>query len=55
MSYISETPVIVAIIQQFRIFLMVLIAAIIGTDKMTFRETLGLILGILAILGIYLY
>ncbi len=54
-SYINETTFIVGAIQQLRIFLILVLPAILRTDRLTWRETIGLILGIIAITGIYMF
>lgn len=53
-GYIYETPIIVNIIQEIRVFLIVILSAIFKTDKINFKKTIAIILGMISIAGIYL-
>lgn len=55
MGYINEAPVVNQIIHKIRVFLLFILSAIIGTDKITFKKISALIIGILSVIGIYLY
>ena len=52
-GYIYETPIIVNIIQEVRVFLLVILSAIFKTDKINFRKVMAILLGIISIIGIY--
>jgi hypothetical protein len=54
-GHIVESPIINAIIHEIRVFLLVVLSVIAGTDKMTFKKVVASILGILAVVGICLY
>jgi len=55
MGYIEEAPVINAIIQEIRVFLLVILSVIAKTDRLTINKVIALILGIASVIGIYLY
>lgn len=52
-GYIYETPIIVNIIQEIRVFLLVLLSAFFKTDKINFRKAIAIVLGMISIAGIY--
>lgn len=54
-SYMNEMTFIVGAIQQLRIFLLLILPAIFKTDRLTWREIIGLIFGVTAIAGIYMF
>lgn len=55
MGYINEAAVVNAVIQEIRIFLLFILSTIAGTDKLTLKKTIAIIMGSLSIIGIYLY
>jgi drug/metabolite transporter (DMT)-like permease len=55
MGYIEEAPIINIIIQELRVFILVILSVITHSDKLTPKKVIALIIGILAIVGIYLY
>lgn len=52
-GYIYETPIIVNIIQEIRVFLLVILSAVFKTDKMNLKKVIAIILGMISIIGIY--
>lgn len=52
-GYIYETPIIVNIIQEIRVFLLVILSAIFKTDKINLKKVIAILLGIVSIIGIY--
>lgn len=52
-GYIYETPIIVNIIQEIRVFLLVILSAVFKTDKMNLKKVIAIILGMISITGIY--
>lgn len=52
-GYIYETPIIVNIIQEIRVFLLVILSAAFKTDKMNFKKVIAILLGMISITGIY--
>lgn len=52
-GYIYETPIIVNIIQEIRVFLLVILSAVFKTDKMNLRKVIAILLGMISITGIY--
>lgn len=52
-GYIYETPIIVNIIQEIRVFLLVILSAIFKTDKINLKKIIAILLGIVSIIGIY--
>ena len=55
MGYIGEAAVINAIIQEIRVFLLFILSIVFGTDKLSLNKIIAIVLGILAVIGIYLY
>lgn len=53
MSFINDTPIIVYIIMELRVFLLVILSVIFKTDKMTPKKIIATILGMLAVAGLY--
>ena len=54
-GYIYETPIIVNIIQEIRVFILVILSFIFKTDKINLKKALSIALGMLSIAGIYLF
>lgn len=52
-GYIYETPIIVNIIQEIRVFLLVILSVIFKTDKMNLNKAIAILLGMISITGIY--
>jgi len=52
-GYIYETPVIVNIIEEIRVFLLVVLSAIFKTDEINLKKAIAILLGMIAIIGIY--
>ena len=52
-GYIYETPIIVNIIQEIRVFLLVILSVIFKTDKMNLKKASAILLGMISITGIY--
>ena len=52
-GYIYETPIIVNIIQEIRVFLLVILSAVFKTDKMNLKKVIAILLGMISITGIY--
>lgn len=52
-GYIYETPIIVNIIQEIRVFLLVILSVIFKTDKMNWKKAIAMLLGMISITGIY--
>ena len=52
-GYIYETPIIINIIQEIRLFLLVVLSAIFKTDKINFKKAIAILLGMISIAGIY--
>lgn len=55
MGYVNEAAVINAIIQEIRIFLLFILSIVFGTDKLSLNKIIAIIMGILSVIGIYLY
>ena len=55
MGYVNEAAVINAIIQEIRVFLLFILSIVFGIDKLTFNKIIAIIMGILSVIGIYLY
>lgn len=55
MGYVNEAAVINAIIQEIRVFLLFILSIIFGTDKLSLNKIIAIIMGILSVIGIYLY
>lgn len=53
MSFINDTPIIVCIIQELRVFLLVILSIVFGTDKMTPKKLIATILAMAAVAGLY--
>jgi len=53
MSFINDTPIIVCIIQELRVFLLVLLSVIFKTDKMTLKKLIATLLAMAAVAGLY--
>ena len=51
-GYIYETPIIVNIIQEIRVFLLVILSVIFKTDKINVRKAIAILLGMISIIGI---
>ncbi len=54
MSFINDTPTVVIVIMQMRLFLLFLLSVLFGTDRFTVRKLIALILGGIAVTGVYL-
>lgn len=54
-GYINEAVVINAIIQEIRVFLLFILSIIARIDKLTLRKVIAIIIGMLSLVGIYLY
>ena len=54
-GYINEAAVVNAILQELRVFILFVLSIIIGTDKFTLKKVIAIIIGILSVIGIYLY
>ena len=52
-GYIYETPIIVNIIQEIRVFLLVILSVMFKTDKMNLKKVIAILLGMVSITGIY--
>jgi len=52
-GYIYETPIIINIIQEIRVFLLVVLSAVFKTDKINFKKAIAILLGMISIAGIY--
>lgn len=55
MGYVNEAAVINAIIQEIRVFLLFILSIVFGTDKLSLSKIIAIIMGILSVIGIYLY
>lgn len=55
MGYANETAVINAIIQEIKVFLLFILSIIFKTDKLSLNKIIAIIIGILSVIGIYLY
>lgn len=55
MGYANETAIINEIIQEIRVFLLFILSTIFGTDKMSLKKIFSIIIGVLSVIGIYLY
>ena len=55
MGYVKEAAVINAIIQDIRVFLLFILSIVFGTDKLSLNKIIAIIMGILSVIGIYLY
>ena len=55
MGYVNEAAVINAIIQEIRVFLLFILSIAFGTDKLSLNKIIAIIMGILSVIGIYLY
>lgn len=54
-GYINEAAIINAIIQEIRVFLLFFLSIMVGTDKITLKKVVAIIIGIFSVVGIYLY
>lgn len=54
-GYIEEVASINAIIQEIRVFLLFILSIITGADKLTLEKMVAIIIGMLSLVGIYLY
>ncbi len=54
-SYINDTPTIIMAIRQMGVFMIFLLSVLFKTDRFTPQKLLALILGVTAIIGVYLY
>jgi len=54
-GYINEAVVVNAVIQEIRVFLLFILSIIVGKDKLTLKNVIAIIMGMLSIVGIYLY
>ncbi len=54
MSFINDTPTVVILIMQMRVFMLFLLSVIFKTDKFTLKKLLALILGSIAVIGVYM-
>ena len=52
-GYIYETPIIVNIIQEIRVFLLVVLSFVFKTDRINFKKIIAILLGMISIIGIY--
>lgn len=52
-GYIYETPIIVNIIQEIRVFLLVILSFVFKTDKINWKKAIAILLGMISIAGIY--
>lgn len=55
MGYVNEAAVINAMIQEIRVFLLFILSLVFGTDKLSLNKIIAIIMGILSVIGIYLY
>lgn len=55
MGYVNEAAVINAIIQEIKVFLLFILSIIFKTDKLSLNKIIAIIIGILSVIGIYLY
>ena len=55
MGYVNEAAVINAIIHEIRVFLLFILSIVFGTDKLSLNKIIAIIMGILSVMGIYLY
>lgn len=55
MGYVNEAAVINVIIQEIRVFLLFILSIVFGTDKLSLNKIIAIIMGILSVIGIYLY
>ena len=54
-SYINDTPTIIMAIRQMGVFMIFLLSVLFKTDRFTLQKLLALVLGVTAIIGVYLY
>lgn len=54
MSFVDEAPTIVSVIQELRVFLLFLLSVVFKTDTFSFKKGVAMIIGMGAIIGIYL-
>lgn len=54
-SYINDTPTIIMAIRQMGVFMIFLLSVLFKTDRFTPQKLLALVLGVTAIIGVYLY
>lgn len=54
-GYMLDAAVINAIIEELRVFLLFILSIIFKTDIITFKKIIALIIGVLSVIGIYLY
>lgn len=54
LAYIGETPIIITLITKLQLFGVVLISVIRKTDKMNFKKTISLLVGVACIIGMTL-
>ena len=52
-SFINDTPIIVCIIQELRVFLLVLLSVLFKTDKMTLKKLIATLVAMAAVAGLY--
>lgn len=55
MGYINESVIINAIIQELRVFMLFVLSFIFKNDKITINKVISIVIGILSVIGIYLY
>lgn len=55
MGYTNDVAIINAIIQEIRVFLLFILSILFGTDKLTLKKAIAMCIGILSVIGIYLY
>ncbi len=55
MGYANEAAVINAIIQEIRVFLLFILSIALKIDKVSLAKVIAMIMGILSVIGIYLY
>lgn len=55
LGYMNDLVVINAIIQEIQIFLIFILSVMIGSEKLTLKKVLAIIMGTLSVIGIYLY
>ena len=52
-SFINDTPTIVIVIEQARVFLLFILSVIFKTDKFTIKKVIALVLGCFSVTGVY--
>ncbi len=53
-SFMNDTPTVVILIMQMRVFILFLLSVIFRTDRFTFKKFIALVLGCIASIGVYL-